>query len=299
VIEPYIALARLNRPIGWQLLLLPCFWTLALAQPIEALSFLKGIAFLGLFTFGAIVMRSAGCVWNDILDRDIDAAVNRTRNRPLASGVLRLRQAFGFLVALLVLGLFILLVLAWLTPHPKFVLSVGVASLVPVVVYPLMKRILPMPQLVLGFAFAWGVLLGFAAVEGALPLHAWLLYGATVAWIIGYDTIYALQDIEDDARLGVHSSARLFGTKVVPAVALFYGLTVLLLVSCLLAGHASLLMWGGVAVFGLHLAWQVYQLQRNFRVHARFDESVCLRLFKSNCWAGAALAAAWALAATL
>src|SRR5882757_5338783 len=201
--RPYLRLARADRPIGAWLLLLPCWWSAALAaiatgQPIPDPSH------LALFFVGAFVMRGAGCTWNDIVDRDLDAKVARTRSRPIPSGQVSVKAAAVFLVAQALVGLAVLL------QFNRFTILVGISSLGIVAIYPLMKRFVSWPQLVLGLAFSWGALMGWAAVFSRLEAPALLLYAGSIAWVIGYDTIYAHQDREDDALIGVKSTARLF-----------------------------------------------------------------------------------------
>jgi 4-hydroxybenzoate polyprenyltransferase len=212
-LRPYARLMRLDRPIGTWLLLLPCWWSVALAGwEIPDL----GLMFL--FALGAVVMRGAGCVINDIYDRKLDASVERTASRPLASGEIKLWQAVLFLALLLAVGLGILLLFNGLT------VRIGIASLALVFAYPLMKRITWWPQLFLGFTFNWGALLGWTAAKGSLGLPAILLYSAGIFWTLGYDTIYAHQDARDDARIGIKSTALVFGERSLQWVALFYTL---------------------------------------------------------------------------
>ncbi|MGL4975950.1 MAG: 4-hydroxybenzoate octaprenyltransferase, partial [Bosea sp. (in: a-proteobacteria)] len=274
--RPYLKLARIERPIGWWLLLLPCWWSLALAaisqgtwpNPWHAL----------LFLVGAVLMRGAGSTFNDIVDRDLDAQVARTRGRPLPSGQLSRKQAAVFMAALSLGGLLVLL------QFNRFTVWLGIASLLIVAIYPFMKRITNLPQIVLGFAFSWGGLVGWSATTGALAAPALLIYAAAVVWTIGYDTVYALQDIEDDEIAGIKSSARYFGEHSRLAVGLCYG------AATLLAGLAAWLAGGSwfsalaVAAFALHLGWQV------MRLGAR-DGQTALMLFRSNRLAGLILAA--------
>ncbi len=205
--RPYLRLARADRPIGSWLLLLPCWWSAAYAA-IAAGHALPNLWHMALFAIGAIAMRGAGCTYNDLVDRDIDAMVERTRSRPLPSGQVTSRQAKIFLVAQLGVGAMVLFAL-W---NP-FAWAVGIASLSVVVIYPFMKRITSWPQSVLGLAFSWGALMGWAAAFGRLDAPALLLYAASILWVIGYDTIYAHQDREDDAIVGVRSTALLFGER--------------------------------------------------------------------------------------
>jgi 4-hydroxybenzoate polyprenyltransferase len=216
--QPYARLMRLDKPTGIWLLLLPFSWSLALAADK-----LPNLWLMLLFAIGAIVMRSAGCIANDIVDRDFDARVARTASRPLASGELALWQAFALLAGLLLIGLGVLLL------FNAFTVWLGVSSLILVALYPFMKRFTWWPQLVLGFAFNWGALMGWSAAEGSIGLPTLPLYIAGIFWTLGYDTIYARQDREDDAIVGVKSTALLLGETVLPWVALFYALAVLFL----------------------------------------------------------------------
>lgn len=281
---PYARLARLDRPIGWWLLLLPCWWSEALAARIAGHA--PGFLTLLLFMIGAIAMRGAGSTWNDITDRDLDAKVARTRARPIPSGVVSVKQAFLFLGALGLIGLAVLL------SFNGFAIVMGFASLLPVIVYPFMKRFTNHPQIVLGLAFAWGALMGFAVHLGTLPLAAYLLYAGTILWVIGYDTIYALQDIEDDAIVGIGSTARAYGEHVrLFVIAMYAGTLALIGLAMHLAG-AGLLGWLGFAAFAAHLVWQVSVLRRD-------DAMQALMLFRSNRDAGLLLFAGLLLDALL
>ncbi len=271
-LRPYLRLARIDRPIGWWLLLLPCWWSAAVAAKAAGRPRPDPRHCLHI-QIGAVAMRGAGATYNDIVDRDLDARVARTRGRPLPSGQVSVRAALAFLAVLCAVGLAVLL------QFNGFAVLVGLASLVPVALYPFMKRVTSMPQLVLGFAFAWGGLMGWAAAFGNLATPAILLYAAAIAWTIGYDTIYALQDIEDDEVVGIKSSARLFGARVRPGVGLCYGLAALLLVMVLVLIGAGPLAYLGAAAFALHLAWQVWHIERR-------DGQLALRLFRSNRDAG-------------
>ena len=273
--RPYLRLARIDRPVGWWLLLLPCWWSSALAAIAAHLPYPDPWHLL-LFLVGAIAMRGAGSTYNDIADRDLDAKVERTRGRPLPSGQLRTRDAAVFLVAQALVGLLVLL------QFNGTAIAVGMASLAPVAIYPFMKRVMPMPQLVLGLAFAWGALMGWVAVFGTVESPALLLYAGTIAWVIGYDTIYAVQDIEDDEIAGIRSSARFFGDRVRPAVGLCYGFAVILVGSAgWLAGIGPVGALG-VALFAAHLARQVMRLRER-------DGRGALALFRSNRDAGLVL----------
>jgi 4-hydroxybenzoate polyprenyltransferase len=282
-LRPYLRLARIDRPIGWWLLLLPCWWSAAVAAIAAGRPYPDPWHCL-LFLIGAVAMRGAGATYNDIVDRDLDAGVARTRGRPLPSGQVSVAAALVFLVAQCAVGLVVLLQLN------GFAIATGFASLVPVAFYPFMKRVTSMPQLVLGLAFAWGGLMGWAAVFGGLAAPAILVYAAAIAWTIGYDTIYALQDIEDDEVVGIKSSARLFGAHVRLGVGLCYGLATILLTAALALIGAGPLAYLGVAAFGLHLAWQVRRIDRR-------NGATALRLFRSNRDAGLILFALLSLAA--
>ena len=263
--RPYALLMRLDRPIGAWLLVLPGFWGIALLAPSPA----EGLRLALLFGIGAVVTRGAGCVVNDLWDRELDRRVERTRGRPLASGAVSPKQALAFLTALGILGLAILFQLN------ATAIVVGLVSLVPVILYPLAKRVTDWPQAVLGITFGWGALLGPAAASGALGLEAALLYAAAIAWILGYDTIYAHQDREDDALVGIRSTALRFGERTRPFLAACYAATVALLA---LAGWvAGLNGWFHAALVlpAALLARQVAALD----IH---DPAHCLRLFKAN-----------------
>jgi 4-hydroxybenzoate polyprenyltransferase len=270
--RPYLRLCRLDRPIGSWLLLMPCWWSAALAAGvIGKLSQLPLI--VALFFVGAFVMRGAGCTWNDITDRDLDAKVERTRSRPIPAGQVSVPQALVFLVTQALIGLAVLL------QFNRFAIATGIASLIIVVVYPFMKRITWWPQIVLGLAFSWGALMGFAVTWGRIDATALVLYLGSIAWVIGYDTIYAHQDAEDDALIGIKSTALLFGARTRPALIVFYGLAVVLIGAALMLAGARWFAWIGLAAFAAHLAWQIRRLEIS-------DPALCLRIFKSNRDAG-------------
>jgi 4-hydroxybenzoate polyprenyltransferase len=270
--RPYLRLARFDRPIGSWLLLMPCWWSAALAAGVARdVSQLPLV--IALFFIGAFVMRGAGCTWNDITDRDRDAKVERTRSRPLPAGQVSVKQAFAFLVLLALIGLLVLL------QFNRFAVMTGIASLAIVAIYPFMKRITWWPQVVLGLAFSWGALMGFAAEFARIDLVAVVLYAGSIAWVIGYDTIYAHQDAEDDALIGIKSTALLFGEKTKPALAAFYGLAVVLIAVALWLAAVRWPAWIGLAAFATHLAWQIRRLQLG-------NSALCLKLFKSNRDAG-------------
>lgn len=273
--RPYLRLARFDRPIGTWLLLLPCWWSIALASPEWPDPWT-----LALFALGALVMRGAGCTVNDIADRDFDARVARTAGRPIASGAVSLPQAVAFLALLSAVGLIVLL------QFNSFAVTVGVASLLLVAVYPFMKRITYWPQAWLGLTFNWGALLGWAAVRGDLAAPAFVLYAAGLFWTLGYDTIYAHQDKEDDILIGVKSSALKLGSATRPWLAVFYTAALALLG---VTGHLAGLTWpffAGLALAAAHFAWQVTALDID-------DAKDCLAKFRSNRDAGLILFAAF------
>ncbi|NVN85148.1 MAG: 4-hydroxybenzoate octaprenyltransferase [Rhodopseudomonas sp.] len=275
--RPYLRLCRLDRPIGSWLLLLPCWWSAAIAAGVaHDLSRLPG--FLALFFIGAFAMRGAGCTWNDITDRDLDGKVERTRSRPIPAGQVTVIQALAFLVLQALVGLAVLL------QFNAFAIATGIASLIIVAAYPFMKRITYWPQVVLGLAFSWGALMGFAVTLARIDVAALFLYAGSIAWVIGYDTIYAHQDSEDDLLIGIKSTALLFGARTTPALMAFYGLAVALIGAALMLADARWPAWLGLAMFAAHLAWQIARLDIR-------DTARCLRLFKSNRDAGLLLAA--------
>jgi 4-hydroxybenzoate polyprenyltransferase len=283
--RPYLRLARLDRPIGSWLLLLPCWWSSALAA-IAAHERFINFWHIALFFIGAFAMRGAGCTWNDIVDRDLDAQVERTRSRPIPSGQVSVRQAAAFLILQALVGLAVLL------QFNRFAIAAGIASLAIVAIYPFMKRFTYWPQIVLGLAFSWGALMGWAASFGRLDWPALLLYAGAIAWVIGYDTIYAHQDREDDALIGVKSTALLFGERTKPMLSMFYGLAVILIGAAGIAVHAGIAFAIGLAAFAGHLGWQIWRLDIN-------DPDLCLALFKSDRDAGLILFAGLALDAWL
>lgn len=280
-LQPYLRLARIDRPIGWWLLLLPCWWSTAVAALAQRSSW-PDIKLIVLFLIGAIVMRGAGSTWNDILDRKIDAQVERTRNRPLPSGQVSAKAAFAFAVFLSFIGLAVLLQMN------RFAILTGVASLLIVAIYPLAKRVISMPQFVLGLAFSWGALMGWAAVFGSLDWRPIVLYAGTICWVIGYDTIYAHQDRRDDAIIGVKSSARLFGEKTKPALTVLYSATIVLIGIATVFSGGGIISLIGLAAFAAHLSWQLITLDAN-------NPAYCLKLFRANRDAGLLLFAGLAL----
>ena len=277
---PYVQLARLDRPAGWQLLLAPCWWSAALAG--DAVHRGPDLRHLLLFLIGAIAMRGAGCTYNDILDRDLDAGVARTRGRPLPSGRVSPRAAALFLAAQALVGL------AALVAFNRFSIGLGLASLIVVAIYPLTKRVTSWPQAALGLAFSWGALMGWSARFGALGAPALLLYAAAFCWTIGYDTIYALQDARDDAIVGIRSTARLFGARVRLGVGLFYLGAALLAQAALLTAGGGVVAQIGLCCYCLHLAWQLCWVEGA-------TPPTALALFRSNLYAGLILFAGFAL----
>jgi 4-hydroxybenzoate polyprenyltransferase len=277
-LRPYLRLARLDRPIGSWLLLLPCWWSSALAAVAAHAQGPKGLHLI-LFFIGAFAMRGAGCTWNDIVDRDLDASVERTRSRPIPSGQVSVGQAGLFLVLQALIGLFVLI------EFNDFTIVLGIASLAIVAIYPFMKRITYWPQIVLGLAFSWGALMGWAASFGRLAVPAYLLYAGSISWVIGYDTIYAHQDREDDALIGIKSTALLFGARTKPMLALFYGLAVILIGAAGITAGAGIVFALGLVAFAAHLTWQVVRLDIA-------DPDNCLAVFKSDRDAGLILFAA-------
>jgi 4-hydroxybenzoate polyprenyltransferase len=283
-LRPYLRLARLDRPIGSWLLLIPCWWSAGLAA-VHA-GTLVNARHVVLFLIGAFAMRGAGCTWNDIVDRDLDRRVERTRSRPIPSGQVTLKAAAAFLLLQALIGLAVLLQFNRLTRY------VGLASLGVVAVYPFMKRITYWPQIVLGLAFSWGALMGWPALLDRFDLPAFLLYAGAISWVIGYDTIYAHQDREDDALIGIKSTALLFNERTKPMLAVFYALTVILIALAGWSAGAGLIFALGLAAFAAHLAWQIARLKID-------DPGVCLAVFKSNRDAGLILFAALTLQAAI
>jgi 4-hydroxybenzoate polyprenyltransferase len=266
--RPYARLARLERPIGWWLLLLPCWWGLLLGQ-IELGGGVPNLWFAALFLIGAIAMRGAGCTLNDIADRNFDGRVERTRSRPIPSGQVSVAQALVFLGLLSLIGLAVLL------QFNRFTIVLGASSLLIVAVYPFMKRITHWPQAVLGLAFNWGALVGWSSVHGSLAWPPVLLYAGGIAWTLAYDTIYAHQDKEDDVLIGVKSTALKFGEHSLPWLAGFFFAALALIDGAIWFAGGSLIAHAGVAGAGLHAAWQL----------SRFDAGNsmrCLELFRSN-----------------
>jgi 4-hydroxybenzoate polyprenyltransferase len=267
-LRPYASLMRLDRPIGAWLLYWPCAWSVALAGVGP-----RGLALFLWLALGAWAMRSAGCVYNDIIDRELDAQVERTRLRPLASGRVSLSGAWALLLGLSLIGLLVLLQLG------RTAQIVALVSLAPVAAYPFMKRITWWPQAWLGLVFSWGALVGWPAVDGDLPLTAVILWAGSIFWVIGYDTIYALQDREDDALVGVKSSARVLGRHARAGVAVCYALALLLWAVALWRVRPDGLSLIALAPAAAHLAWQAAALKPE-------DGGDALAKFRSNRFAG-------------
>lgn len=270
--RPYLRMMRADRPIGWWLLLLPCWQSLALAIGATGWRWADLWLFPAFF-IGAVAMRGAGCCLNDIVDRKIDGQVERTRSRPIPSGEISVTQAVLFMAALCLVGLIVLMTMN------ATAFRVALASLVLVALYPFMKRITDWPQVVLGLAFNWGALVGWAAHTGGIGLPAILLYVGGIAWTVGYDTIYAHQDKEDDIAIGVKSTALRFGSETVTWLSGFYSVAVIF--AALAGAFAGLGVgfWLGMIAYVAHFVWQLLKLDID-------DPDVCLRLFRSNRDAG-------------
>lgn len=271
-LRPYLKLIRADRPIGTWLLLIPCLWSLTLAAymagPVP-----PSLWAIGLFAVGAFVMRSAGCVVNDLWDRKIDAQVARTADRPIASGEISVRQALMFLALLLAIGLAVLL------QFNTFAVALGVASLVLVGTYPLMKRVTYWPQAFLGLTFNWGALMGFAVILGDLPPEAYILFAGCFFWTLGYDTVYGHQDKADDIVVGVKSSSIKLGEKTKLAVTVFYVFALVLFGATIYLVGLDWVAYAGLAGMALQMGWQVSTLDID-------DPANCLHRFKSNKNAG-------------
>ncbi|MBC8037784.1 MAG: 4-hydroxybenzoate octaprenyltransferase [Rhizobiales bacterium] len=267
-LRPYARLARLERPIGWWLLLLPCWWGMLLAQIAEGGS-RPNLWYGALFLIGAIVMRGAGCTLNDIIDREIDAKVARTRSRPIPSGQVSVGQAVVFLIAQCIAGLLVLV------QFNRFTILLGISSLAFAAIYPFMKRLTYWPQLFLGLAFNWGALVGWSAIHGSLSWPPVLLYLGGVCWTLAYDTIYAHQDKEDDILIGIKSTALKFGDASLPWLTLFFAGSLLLIDLALWLAGSSFIAHMGVAGAALHAAWQLWRFRAD-------DPARCLEIFRSN-----------------
>jgi 4-hydroxybenzoate polyprenyltransferase len=274
--RPFALLARFDRPIGWWLLYWPGAWGLLLSGGLR-----EHWPLLLWLLLGAIGMRGAGCVYNDIVDRDLDALVERTRNRPLVSGAVNLKAAWVWLVALCLIGLIVLLQL------PLLAAGIALGSLVPVAAYPFMKRITWWPQAWLGIVFSWALLVGWTAVSGCVEWPMFLLYGGSIAWVIGYDTIYALQDREDDALIGVRSSARRLGGHVRGGVAGFYAFAVAFWAMAFWMMRPDVFAILALAPIAVQFGWQVVTLNLD-------DGNDALAKFRSNRFAGLLMALACA-----
>jgi 4-hydroxybenzoate polyprenyltransferase len=279
-VRPFALLARFDRPIGWWLLYWPGAWSVLLAGGLR-----EHWPLLLWLLLGAIAMRGAGCVYNDIVDRDLDAQVERTRNRPLVSGVVSLKAAWIWLVALSLIGLLVLVQL------PLLAAVIAVGSLAPVAAYPFMKRITWWPQAWLGIVFSWALLVGWTAVTGRVEWPMFLLYGGSIAWVIGYDTIYALQDREDDALIGVRSSARRMGSHVRGGVAAFYTLAMALWAASFWLIRPDVFAIAALVPLAVQLGWQIVTLRLD-------DGGDALAKFRSNRFAGLLMALACAAVGT-
>jgi 4-hydroxybenzoate polyprenyltransferase len=284
-LRPWLQLMRLDRPIGTWLLYWPCVFGLVLGAAAEERRFTewRDFEYLVLFGIGSLVMRGAGCTFNDIIDRKIDAAVARTRGRPIASGAISVTQALVFLAAQCLVGLLILLQLNW------FSVFLGASSLLLVAAYPFMKRITWWPQAWLGLTFNWGALLGFTAQTARIDVAVLMLYAGLFFWTLGYDTIYAHQDKDDDALVGVKSTARLFGTDSKKWILRFYAAGFTLMLAAGFAEHSGWPFGFVMLAAGAHLLWQVRALNID-------DADNCLTVFRSNRETGALIAAAFAIA---
>jgi 4-hydroxybenzoate polyprenyltransferase len=278
--RPFALLARFDRPIGWWLLFWPGAWAVLLAGGLK--THWPLILWLLL---GSIAMRGAGCVYNDIVDRDLDAKVARTRTRPLVSGAVTLKAAWVWLLLLCVIGLVVLLQL------PPLAQIVSLTSLLPVAAYPFMKRITWWPQAWLGIVFSWAALVGWAAVTNEISTPMLLLYAGGIAWVIGYDTIYALQDREDDALIGVRSSALRMGSHVRSGVSAFYGIALLLWAGAIWIVRPDPLAPAALLPIAIHFGWQVFALDTS-------DGGDALTKFRSNRFAGLLMALACAVVGT-
>ena len=284
VTRPYLRLARLDRPIGSWLLLMPCWWSVGLAG--MHMGHFPSLWHIVLFFIGAFAMRGAGCTWNDLVDRDLDTKVERTRSRPIPSKQVTVAQATIFMLAQALIGFLVLI------QFNRFTVMTGLASLLVVVIYPFMKRITYWPQIVLGLAFSYGALMGWPAAFGELGWPAYLLYAGSIAWVIGYDTIYAHQDRDDDSLIGIKSTALLFGERTPAMLTTFYAVAVVLIGAAGLMAGGGFIFALGLIAFAVHLTWQVLRIDINNPAH-------CLVLFKSNRDAGLILFGAMLLDAAI
>lgn len=283
-LQPWLRLGRFDRPIGIWLLLIPCWCGMALAAQI--VGGLPDWRLFMWFALGATAMRAAGCAYNDIIDRDLDAQVARTKHRPVASGQISPRDAAGFIVVCGLIGLVVLCQL------PREAIFLSLCALALVAAYPFMKRITWWPQAWLGLTFNWGALVGYITVTGGLGWPAMLLYAGLVFWTLGYDTIYACQDMEDDAMVGVKSTARLFAEAIPLGVTVCYAVCAVLVGLSGIAARMPLLFYPLYGLFALHLIWQMRRLDTE-------DGPACLKLFKTNQVAGLILTGALLAGAVL
>jgi len=277
-VRPYLRLMRLDRPIGAWLLFWPCVFGLALGATATGQPYPPPL-YVVLCGVGAVVMRGAGCTYNDIIDRDFDAQVERTRGRPIPSGAVSVAAAWVFAMALGLMGLCILVL------FNPFAVLLGAGSLFLIAAYPFMKRITWWPQAWLGLTFNWGVLFGYAAMTGTLSVAALLFYAGCFFWTLGYDIIYAHQDKEDDVLIGVRSAAIRLGTRSKPWLYVFYSAAFLLMIAGGLAAGLRIVFVVSMLVAGVHLLWQLRTLDIDRPL-------LCLALFKSNRDTGALIAAA-------
>ncbi|WP_417270859.1 4-hydroxybenzoate octaprenyltransferase [Celeribacter sp.] len=277
--RPYLRLSRADRPVGTWLLLLPTWWGALLAASAAGEMTLRTVWIMVASALGAWLMRGAGCTWNDITDREIDASVARTKSRPIPSGQVSVKQALIWMGLQCLLAFFILLTFGQLA------ILLGIASLVPVAIYPFAKRFTWWPQVFLGLAFNWGALLAYAAVAGELTIAPVFLYLSGIAWTLFYDTIYAHQDKDDDALIGVKSTARLFGDNTALWLKRFFIVTVLLMAGAIIEALsdrsllATIIAIGAPWGMGWHMVWQMSRLDIN-------NPDTCLKLFRSNRDAG-------------
>lgn len=285
-LRPYARLARLDRPTGTWLLLLPCWWSVAMAAGAQGNMGWNTVWLLILFAIGATAMRGAGCTYNDIVDRDFDASVARTRSRPIPSGKVSVKQAWIFLVVQCLIGLAVLL------QFKGFAIIVGLASLAVVAAYPFMKRVTYWPQFVLGLAFNWGALMGWAVVLGSLSTPVYLLYAGGIAWTLAYDTIYAHQDKEDDILIGLKSTALKFGESTSAWLTGFFVLAFILFAAAGYAAGTGPQFIVGLCAAALHAVWQLRTLDID-------NSDLCLHLFRANRHLGMLIFAGFAVDAML
>lgn len=271
--RPYARLSRLERPIGWWLLFWPCLWSLTLAVASGASdaqpALLSIFHYMLAFWVGSVAMRGAGCTYNDLVDHKIDEMVERTRSRPLPSNQVTRKKAWIWLGLQLLVGLLVLL------QFNAYTIALGLSSLWVVAIYPFMKRITNWPQLVLGLAFSWGALVGWSAITGSIALAPILMYIGSIAWTIGYDTIYAHQDREDDVMIGVKSTALLFADHTKQWLIFFYSIMILMMLASFVAAGAAWPAFVGLAIAAGHMGWQIRILDID-------NSDQCLALFKSN-----------------